>query len=210
MDVSRIIPLGSRCRLTHNLRAHFGFTTGYPFDWYILPLHGLLAILEEGLEAGAVYHPDLLVEERDEAGRVQHIRNARYGIIHEHDFPKDATQGVLPGWREHIPRAAARFAALARRLAERPPGPPPLFVRERHGADRAPELLRLPALLEKLQPGGFELLLVNYRPGQLPEGMASLTIEERPGFGWRGDGEAWSAALAGRGYRLAASCGGGM
>ncbi len=203
VDVSRIIPLGQRCRLTHNLRRHYGFTTGYPFDWYILPLKGLLEILRQDLDPGGIYREDLLEEQRDEAGRVRHIRHRRLGIIHEHDFDKEADV-VVPHWREQIPRAAARFASLAGRLRERAPGPPPLFVRERHGADKPEQLLALRDALAALQPGGFHLLAVNYHAGTVPGGIPAIRVEEKPGFGWRGDPEAWSAALEASGFRLAA------
>lgn len=204
MEIATVIPLGSRCRLTHNLRQHFGFSRGYPFDWYILPLHGLVEILQGGLDAAAIYDPAALKARRDASGRIDHIHNRRFGIKHEHDFPKRKEEGVLPGWETLIPKAAARFAALAGRLRETPPeGGTVLFVREFLKHDQPEALAVLRAELALLQPeGGFRLLAVNYPDGSVPAGIETLQVTEQPGFGWRGDPDAWSAALGSTGYRL--------
>ncbi|HEY8612834.1 MAG TPA: DUF1796 family putative cysteine peptidase [Roseomonas sp.] len=204
MDFRHVIPLGARCRLTHNLRLHFGGEGKFPFDWFILPLPGLLTCLEEGLDAARIYDPGRLTALRDAKGMLHSVRNTRLGILHHHDFPRGEGDSLLPGWQEQIPKAAARFAHLAGRLRAAAAEGPVLYVREHHKHDDPAALARLQAMLRNLAPGaGFRLLAVNYEPGAVPAGIEAITVqEEGEGRGWRGDPQAWGAALASTGHRL--------
>ena len=199
MEFRHVVPLGSRCRTTHNLRLHFGVTDGDPFDWYILPLAGLVTMLEEGLDSARVYEPAQLVSTRDAEGRLHSVRNRRLGILHHHDFPRGEGDVLLPGWEEHVEKAAQRFTYLSGRLRTHAAEGEVLFVRERHKADDPAQLLRLKALLAALCPS-FTLLAVNYAEGTVPEGVEAIQVAEEEGRGWRGDPEAWGAALGGTGH----------
>ncbi|MCR0981439.1 papain-like cysteine peptidase [Roseomonas populi] len=204
MEFRHVIPLGSRCRLTHNLRLHFGHEGKYPFDWFILPLAGLITCLEEGLDAARVFDAAQLKPVKDDKGVIQTVRNARLGILHQHDFPSGQGQPILAGWEEHIPGAAGRFANLAGRMRKAAAEGPVLYVRERHKSDDPAALARLREALEGVAPGGdFHLLAVNYPPDAVPEGIEAITVTETDGHGWRGDPVAWGAALGATGHRLA-------
>ncbi|MBP0494353.1 DUF1796 family putative cysteine peptidase [Roseomonas indoligenes] len=204
MEFRHVIPLGSRCRTTHNLRLHFGEPGKFPFDWFILPLAGLITCLEEGMDAAKVFDPAHLKPVLDEKGVIQTIRNTRLGILHQHDFPSGVGQPILPGWEEHIPGAIGRFANVAARMRAAAAAGPVLYVRERYKSDDPTTLLRLRTALEAVAPRGtFHLLAVNYPPDSVPQGVEAITVEETEGHGWRGDAAARGSALGATGHRLA-------
>ena len=205
MEFRHVVPLGSRCRLTHNLRLHFGEKGGFPFDWFIIPLRAAIACLEEGLDPARVYDPAQLRATRDARGALHSVTNLRLGILHHHDFPRGPGDTLLPGWEEHVPKAAARYAHLAGRLRAAAASGPVLYVRERHKLDDPADLARLGEALRGLAPGrAFHLLALNYPPGSVPPGIEAATVAEADDRGWRGDPEAWGAALGGTGHRLVA------
>ncbi|WP_426958311.1 DUF1796 family putative cysteine peptidase [Muricoccus radiodurans] len=206
MEFRHVIPLGSRCRLTHNLRRHFGGDDKFPFDWFILTLSGLLRCLEVGMDPKPIYDPALLEPVLDAKGRLHSVRNTRFGILHHHDFPRTKDDLMGPEWRDHVPQAAARFGHLANRLRAAAMAGPVLFVRERHSEDDPNALGTLVEALRGLVPSGeVRLLAVNYNPARVPTGIETITVTEPEKVGWRGHPEAWDAALGGTGHRRMAA-----
>src|SRR5580704_11359124 len=110
----RIVGVGQNCRLTYNLRRTFGEARAYPFDWWITPLSGLLAFLQD-LSVERFYDPEALEAVHDERG-ARVIRNARYDIELHHEFPRDQEGLVRPGWADHIARPRSRTAYLMDRF----------------------------------------------------------------------------------------------
>jgi hypothetical protein len=134
-----VVPVGCNCRNTWNLRRHFGFGNGFPFDWWITPLPALLSLLQK-FDIAYLYAPELLEAVSSEDGSISSIRHRELGIFFHHEFPRAwKTPGtpVLPNWRDHlqipISRTVAlrdRFLALRGRI---------LFVRNMAITDESPD-----------------------------------------------------------------------
>lgn len=108
--LTHVISLGYHCRTARRLRDHYGFNSSLPFDWWLTPLDGAVRFLNDW-DVETLYDPRLLKERRVK-GRLANIVNAKYDIRLEHEFPRDGTESVLPGWRDHIDQAKARTAHL--------------------------------------------------------------------------------------------------
>lgn len=215
---THVVPLGVSCRVTHQLRAYFGVGEAYPFDWWICPADGVARYLERP-DPALVYGPGALAEMRGDDGAIEAIRSVAYDFRLFHEFPRVAASGagpppaVAPGWEAHAPVAAARHAErLARLLALDRPGNTLLFVRHRLGiapddpADPEPVVERLwRALCTRYRAADVVLALVNLRLRTSPaRRVVAVDFDDPPGpppDEWRGDAQAWAAALGSLGFR---------
>mgnify|MGYP004499926891 CR=1 FL=1 len=204
MDFAHVVPLGRRCRTTHNLHQYFGIKESFPYDWYILPIKGVIRSLREGVDAGSIYDPAQMEPVRRD-GKIIHVLNNAYGLWHVHCFPHEAgSEFVREDWADHLDKPLKRFEHTARRLKGlRDKVGPVLFVREGRKSDKAEDILALDdAIRAFIGTTPYRLLLINFDPSRVPEGYDNIVVDERPGLGWRGDGEAWSRALASTGYHV--------
>lgn len=207
MEFAHVVPLGRRCRTTHNVHSFFGRKESFPYDWYILPLRAVIRSLNEGADARAIYRPERMVPVRED-GKIIHVRNKEYGLWHVHCFPHEAGgHFITEDWQDHIDNAVSRFEHTARRLNSlKDQDRPVLFVREGKTNDTERDALDLKAAIKGLIGSTpFHLLLISYPESEVPPGFENVIVEERRGFGWRGDEEAWAKALAGTGHRLSPS-----
>lgn len=204
MEFAHVVPLGRRCRTTHNVHRFFGRKESFPFDWYILPLRGLNKILAAGLDVDRIYQPNRMEPVRKD-GKIIHLENTRYGLWHVHCFPHEpGTDYITENWLEHLDKAKSRFNHTARRFKSLPKAEGPvLFVREGRPDDNAVELKRLKDHLSAFMGDApHHLLLINCAADHVPDGAENIIFTERGSFGWRGDAEAWDKALASTGHRL--------
>jgi hypothetical protein len=107
--------LGPNCRSTWNLRNQTGQSRAYPFDWWITPSRSMLRMLAPGFHF-ELDPADLHVVSQPDSGET--VYNARYHLLHHHDFPRDAnhrhlplTEAVIRGVREKYQALFARFQA---------------------------------------------------------------------------------------------------
>jgi hypothetical protein len=188
-----VVPVGCNCRNTWNLRRHFGFGNGFPFDWWITPLPALLTLLQK-FDIAYLYAPELLEAVSSEDGSISSIRHRELGIFFHHEFPRAwRTPGtpVLPNWRDHlqipISRTVAlrdRFLALRGRI---------LFVRNMAITDESPDPIY--PLLNALFPREtIRLLVINTTGEVVHTELPTLTFSD-DGPEWRGNVRAWRVAL---------------
>lgn len=81
-----VVPVGCNCRNTWNLRRHFGFGNGFPFDWWITPLPALLSLLQK-FDIPYLYAPELLEAVSSEDGSISSIRHRELGIFFTTNSP---------------------------------------------------------------------------------------------------------------------------
>jgi hypothetical protein len=199
-----IVSLGYRCRLAERLRSHYRFDRAYPFDWWITPLRGGADFLREW-DASRLYDPELLVEETGRRGDIAFIRNERYGIKLQHEFPRVGGAGIAPDWRAHLDQAKARTEHLMARFdGLDDTGRRVLFVRELTPGEmgRPKPLARLrEAILQRVPRASLSFLAVTPAPVEL-EGWQVLAVDDPVPNPWQGDPAVWDPALASLGYRL--------
>jgi hypothetical protein len=202
-DFTDIVSLGYRCRLAERLRKHYGFDQAFPFDWWITPLRGGGDFLREW-DAGVLYEPDLLVEEAGRHGEIAFIRNERYSIKLQHEFPRVGGVAIAPGWREHLAQARARTEHLMARFdALDRTGRRILFVRELTAGEvgRPRPLARLrEAVLQRVPRAQASFLAITPEPAAL-DGWDVLPIDDPKPNPWQGDAAVWDAAFASLGHR---------
>lgn len=200
-NFTHIVPLGSNCRNTHNLRAFFDFSDGYPFDWWIAPLPALVSYFDSGLDVDELYRPENLEEVRDKQGQIQSIKSRRFGLVLHHEFERDANLIVKPTWASELSRAKSRHVYLMGKFRSLDSADNCiLFVRNFWDGDDLAGLLKLQDHLERLFPKTkSSLLTINYSFSTIPSDIAvdDLSVED-----WRGDAAKWHAALDSTGYRL--------
>lgn len=177
---SQIVSLGARCQTTHNIRRHFNHSSGFPFDWWITPLEGLLAILSRP-DAEWLYQSNLL--ERIEDGLT--VIHRPTGIQLHHEFPRE-NGNVVPNYLDFIEKPKARTAALFSKLLALNDNASEniLFVRE--GDDDA----RLAQALGSLFGN------IRWRLASLPKNNL------RDGPNWKGDASVWDLDLGTLNARL--------
>ena len=105
-----VFSLGPNCRNTWNLRAGFGVTEAYPFDWWITPARSMLAMLDPGF-AFRADAADLLLTPIAKDKGLNSVWNRRLNLLHHHDFRR----------RDNIVEAlrAAEIDRLNRRVTKR-------------------------------------------------------------------------------------------
>lgn len=204
-NFTEIVSLGYRCRTTERLRKYFGFDQAFPFDWWITPLRGGADFLREW-NADILYNPDLLVEETERRGDIAFIRNERYRIKLQHEFPKAAARGsVSPDWRAHLAQAKARTMHLMARFDRLDdPARAVLFVREIASRDlgrpRHLALLR-EAVVQRAGAARASFLLISPAPVAAP-GWEVVVVDDPDPRPWQGSPAVWDTALARLGHRL--------
>jgi hypothetical protein len=195
-----VVPIGASCRNTHNVRSHFGSATGYPFDWYVSPLPGVIEAITSGLDPDSVFADDNLIPTLGADGRISAIVNARYGFEHVHDFPS-ASGAYRSDWRSLIGRAKARFAhAVSNLRALNAAGKRILFVRHVRNAREGDT----PECVARLQTGlaasfpdaRIRVALVN-APFTAADTIPVRVTESRERvLDWTGDHDAWRRGFA--------------
>lgn len=107
-----VFSLGPNCRMTWNLRHHFGTDRAYPFDWWITPVKSMLALLRRD-EPFRVGLEDLVVTEPENGTRS--VYNRRLNLLHHHDFDRNGGE-VLPITQPAVNQMNAKYTALFGRL----------------------------------------------------------------------------------------------
>ncbi len=201
--ITHVISLGYHCRTARRLRDHYGFDSSLPFDWWLTPLEGAVRFLNDW-DLEVLYDPRLLKERRVK-GRLANIINTRYGIRLEHEFPRDETEAVKPGWRRHIAQAKARTAHLMEKFERmNRTNRRILVVRE-----LAPEEVGQAALQRelfetvcgRLGRARLRFLLISPTGVEAPDWIP-LKIDD-PTEDWQGDAALWDAALDGLRFTFA-------
>jgi hypothetical protein len=200
-EFTHVVPIGSNCRNTLNIRRFFDFSDGYPFDWWTSPLCGLVSYFETGLDIDVLYDPSSLQELRDSQGQIISIRSQSFGFIFDHEFERDPAFFVRPNWSDHIVEPRSRQKYLTEKLlATNAPGNSILFVRSYFEGDKAEDLERLAGLTDRLfSRADVAFLSVNYSTRGPFENILTndLAVE-----GWQGVFQNWRRALVATGYQL--------
>ncbi|WP_198372072.1 class I SAM-dependent methyltransferase [Roseomonas rosulenta] len=193
--------------MAYNLRRHLNFSTAYPFDWWITPTRGLIALLE-AFDVERLYDTRLLARDWQDTS----VRSIDYGVWLHHEFPREWSQPGQPvaeNFRDLTERPRRRTEHLVHRFrAMDRPGERILFVREVPSEDRgrdgtADAAALADALRARFAQAEFVLLVVNGRLSGTAPGVIGVEIPEADGGDWRGDVEAWGNCLARLGIRLA-------
>ena len=200
--LTHVVSLGYHCRTARRLRDHYGFNSSLPFDWWLTPLEGAVRFLNDW-DVEALYDPRLL-KERWLKGRFANIVNARYGIRLEHEFPRDETESVSAGWREHIAQAKARTAHLMDKFERmNRTNRRVLVVRELSPEEVGQASLQrelYETACRRLGRARLRFLLISPTGVEAP-GWNSLKIDDRT-QDWQGDAALWDEALDRLGFTL--------
>ena len=201
---THVVPLGVNCRVSYQVRAYFGSSAAYPFDWWGTPIDGLTRYLSDP-DPDRVYGTGAL-DELVVDGQVTSVVAPEFGFRLFHEFPRHDVglpmRVVAPDWRAHVPELRARHARrLDRLLALDRRGHRILFVRDRldvggRGAEAAAESVAKlwSTLSNRWSRAEIELLLVNVpcdpwiHPSAVCGGWTSrmfVAIRRRVGAGTR-------------------------
>jgi len=200
--LTHAISLGYHCRTARRLRDHYGFNSSLPFDWWLTPLEGAVRFLHDW-DVEILYDPRLLKERRVK-GRLANIVNARYGIRLEHEFPRDETESVAAGWREHIDQAKARTAHLLDKFERMNRTNRRLLVVRELAPEEAGQAGLCRELFEtvcgRMGRARLRFLLISPTGVEAP-GWTALKIDDRT-EDWQGDAALWDEALDRLGFTL--------
>ena len=177
---TRIISLGGRCAVAHNLRRFFDFGEAFPFDWWITPFDGLIKFLAHP-DPDWLYDPAKL----DLTANNGSVRHTDLGIRLHHEFPRDRIEGqpINPNFRDAIAMPKARTTRLVKKLLALDTEQESLvFVRERER----------PEPVEKLMP----VLAALYRKAEWRSLAVPHVASDDSVHGWEGDPALWDKALA--------------
>jgi hypothetical protein len=208
---THVVPIGLSCRVSYQVRAYFGSTTAYPFDWWRTPIDGLTRYLSDP-NPDRVYGTGAL-DELVVDGHVTSVVAPEFGFRLFHEFPRQdvglPARVVVPDWRDHVPKLRARHARrLDRLLALDRRGRRILFVRDRldvdgRGVEAAAESVAKlwSTLSNRWSRAEIELLLVNVPCDvRIPQpGVRWVDFEDVRGDtpeGWRGNSTRWARAFA--------------
>ncbi|MFG1419223.1 DUF1796 family putative cysteine peptidase [Xanthobacter sp. V0B-10] len=201
----RMVSLGGNCEVAYQLRCFSGSDRAYPFDWWVLPLGGLPALLDAGADAAfALGH----LSRVDEYDGVPALYSRLGGTVHMHEFRHD--EAGLDQPLEAISAALQeKYAALDRRLRADCAQGHTLFVRNHlPGTDPgtpealAPVLEALHARLSRLSPG-YRLLLVGHPPVPAHPALLQAPAPRLPGHRGLGSRLGWTLMLWRLGVRAA-------
>ena len=198
-----IVSLGHRCRTTQRLREHFGFTTAFPFDWWITPIEGLIRFMHDW-DADRLYRPDQLFV-RHNLFQKAWVENREYGFRLVHEFTRDRWRLASGRFLEEVPVLKARTAHLMARFDDMGPKQRTvLFVRtlmaSEEGDAAACEALRR-AVIARVPRARPAFVLIS-RTGMPAEGWIPLKIDDPSKEPWSGDAPLWDEALSSLGARL--------
>jgi hypothetical protein len=208
---TNIVPIGLSCRVSYQVREHFGSMIAYPFDWWLTPIDGLTRYLSDP-NPDRVYGAGAL-HELVEDGHVTTIVAPEFGFQLYHEFPRQdvglPARVIAPDWRDHVATQRSRHAGrLGRLLALNRPGRRILFVRDRldvdgKGADTGAESVAKlwDTLTSHWGRAEIQLLLVNVPCAErsAEPGVRWADFEDvrgETGEGWHGNSTGWARALA--------------
>ncbi len=104
-----VVSLGAACQVAEQCRRHLGAAPGGPLDWIITPFEAVEMILADmGARLGQRF-----VSVRDGTS----AQCANYGILHEHDFQRDAHRQVIFD-AETLAACRSRMAYKMQKLAD--------------------------------------------------------------------------------------------
>jgi Putative papain-like cysteine peptidase (DUF1796) len=103
------ISLGPACQTAFNLRRFTGISRAFPFDWWVTPLHAVVAVIESRFELAI--EPGNLEITPDRHS----VLNKAFELLHHHDFrrvcgsvaPLDPSE--VAGLRAKIAHLGGRF-----------------------------------------------------------------------------------------------------
>lgn len=124
MQYSHVIPIGSVCQVSDQLKHHGVEYVHSPWEWTVTPLQALIdAIEDDGQNFG------IALERHD---RNYTVRCLEYGHLHHHDFTRDLNDDnrVAPLTEDEIAQCRSKFLHKMGRFREacRTPGKK-LFIR---------------------------------------------------------------------------------
>jgi len=118
-----IVSAGDWCGPAHNIRRVFGRERAYPFDWWVSPYKSFLRLLDENFE-NLLVPGNLFLTDGNKS-----VKCSYYGILHHHDFTRNAEDKIIPNFMTELPHVIAKTRALINRLYADVEGRDVLFVR---------------------------------------------------------------------------------
>jgi hypothetical protein len=198
-DFTHIVSLGGNCRLTYNLRRHYGFNSGYPFDWWITTLPAATKVLEEP-DLQKLFNPKFLRGVVPKHGRgISTVRNTYYRISMNHEFPREK-KFVVPDFKQHIKSRLERQTYLFDKLRAIDSRANSVLLVRYFIPSEIPKVSAesverfLSAARRFFQTAEPQFLFIN-SPVERDDVMM-LHIQEAPKGPWRGDEALWSSRLA--------------
>lgn len=186
------VSLGSTCQTAYQLRRLGLRRFAGPLDWFISRSASDVSRLIRNRFGGLLDPHRLQVVGVDQSHYI--VRDDGYNLESYHDFP------LIQPWNDAYPDVARKLRRRAQALMAAGAGGPLCFVRIEASE---PEALQLHRALASIAPGGYRLLVVNFKDDYhirhedwgFP-GIASVSIPR--GHDWRGSDPAWSEIM--RGY----------
>lgn len=216
---SAVVSLGSSCQTKHQIRemkqsfpdllGSSVDTSGYPFDWLVIPIGSLCAIIGRDAQFPTLALSELSHEPRD-AFRTP-IRHLSENFFFWHDFQKDKQIAI----DETFDEVRGRYEYLWRKFSALESFDTRIFVisNTQNNLDQiataystsflfdAPALERLRSVLDsRFSRGENRLVAATYRDrflGPLPEEkVCTVLFLDKDDSKWEGDTLAWKAGLA--------------
>jgi len=107
-----LVSLGPNCRMTYNMREHFGVERAYPFDWWITPAASMLKMIQPGFR----FHIERADLEIIPQPVFNTVLNKRLGMLMHHDFVRENDEWVREIPDDRIDLLNAKYSALFERL----------------------------------------------------------------------------------------------
>lgn len=189
----KIVSLGGSCQVAHQLKRLRLRFDSYPFDWVFSTNADRVIELMRNDFSEYLLEENLSELEREDSEH-RSVLDTRYGIIHQHVFPRD--KSVSEAYSEvkaTVDRRVERFRGLKGKI---------LFVRTNLTVKQAEELSSV--LISRFGRGAFLLVLNHTRSFNIKEiavsapNLRMLEIydeNENTGQNWRGYDPHWDAVL---------------
>jgi hypothetical protein len=107
--------LGPKCAMAWHIRANFGVSTAYPFDWWIAPARSVLAMLDPRFEFD-LEMTDIQITEK--SSKTNTAFNRKLNVNHHHDFPRGADRHIEDISDGRMAEVKAKYHHLFRRMKE--------------------------------------------------------------------------------------------
>lgn len=126
----KIVSLGSNCEITGNIRLYFQVEEAYPFDWWIVPHHALLKILNDKFSGLFDEHNIVVAEDKNS------VIDKKYNMLYHHDFNRDENDNIIvDSLVSQLPNLKEKYRHLQQRFITGLAGKKVLFIRNRSGND---------------------------------------------------------------------------
>jgi len=114
IETDLILPMGTVCEITHNLRAFYGVDRAGLLDWFVTPIASIPGLIEARFRLDISDDTLELVSLGECVDSIMHLPT---GILLHHSFSRDGNHRVSADWRNEIHSVAEKYTFLGDRMA---------------------------------------------------------------------------------------------